>query len=39
MLQTGRDAEQRASFLRFRQQIAVDALVHQWEPGRGGALI
>ena len=32
MLQTGVDAETRASFLRARQQIALDTLVHEWEP-------
>jgi hypothetical protein len=32
MRQTGLDAEARASFLWNRQQIALDALVHQWEP-------
>jgi hypothetical protein len=32
MLQTGLDAEARASFLRARQRIALDALVHEWEP-------
>lgn len=32
MLQTGMDAEARASFLRARQRIALEALVHQWEP-------
>lgn len=32
MLQTGCDAEARASFVRARQRIALDALVHQWEP-------
>jgi hypothetical protein len=31
MLQTGADAEARASFLRARQRIALDALM-QWEP-------
>ena len=35
MLQTGADAEGRAFFLRSQQQIALEALVHQWEPGRG----
>ena len=34
MLQTGTDAEARASFLRGRQRIALDALVHEWEPER-----
>jgi hypothetical protein len=34
MLQTGADAEARASFLRARQRIALDALVHQWESPR-----
>lgn len=32
MLQTGADAEMRASFLRARQRSALDALVHEWEP-------
>jgi|GEM_PF-5472609 len=32
MLQTGMDAEVRASFLRARQRIALDALVHEWQP-------
>lgn len=32
MLQTGADAESRASFLRARQRIAKDALIHEWEP-------
>ena len=32
MLQTGTDAESRASFLRSRQQIARDALIHEWHP-------
>ncbi len=32
MLQTGVDAEARASFLRARQRLALDALVHEWEP-------
>jgi hypothetical protein len=32
ILQTGLDAEARASFLRARQRIALDALVHEWEP-------
>jgi HNH endonuclease len=35
ILQTGVDAEARASFLRSRQQIAVDALIHRWEPEQG----
>jgi hypothetical protein len=35
VLQTGADTEGRASFLRSRQQMAVDALIHQWEPERG----
>ena len=34
MLQTGGEAESRASFLRERQRIALDALVHEWEPER-----
>ncbi len=34
MQQTGTDIETRASFLRSRQRIALDALVHQWEPQR-----
>jgi hypothetical protein len=33
MLQTGQDTDARASYLRSRQQIALDALVHEWEPG------
>ncbi len=33
MLQTGETADARASFLRQRQQVALDALVHTWEPG------
>jgi hypothetical protein len=34
MLQTDADANAnaRASFLRARQRIALDALVHEWEP-------
>jgi hypothetical protein len=32
LLQTGADAEARASFLRARQRVALDALVHEWEP-------
>lgn len=32
MLQMGEDAETRASFLRARQRMALDALVHEWEP-------
>jgi len=32
ILQTGMEVEARASFLRARQRIALDALVHQWEP-------
>ncbi|HWX49174.1 MAG TPA: hypothetical protein VNZ61_14045 [Roseomonas sp.] len=32
LLQTGADADARASFLRVRQRIALDALVHEWEP-------
>ena len=32
LLQMGFDAETRASSLRVRQRIALDALVHQWEP-------
>ena len=32
ILQTGMDVESRASFLRMRQRIALDALVHEWEP-------
>jgi hypothetical protein len=32
LLQTGADAEARASFLRARQRTALDALVHEWEP-------
>ena len=34
LLQTGTDAEQRASFLRTRQQIALDALIHEWHPSQ-----
>ena len=34
MLQTGAEAEGRASFLRVRHQIARDALIHSWEPER-----
>lgn len=33
MLQTGDTPDSRASFLRQRQQIALDALVHTWGPG------
>ena len=32
MMQTGAEAEQRVSFLRTRQQIAREALIHEWEP-------
>jgi hypothetical protein len=32
MMQTGKEPEERASFLRTRQRIALDALVHEWEP-------
>ena len=32
MTQTGADAEARASFLRARQRLALDALLHEWEP-------
>ena len=32
LLQTGSDAESRASFLRSRQKIALDALIHEWHP-------
>ncbi len=32
MLQTGVDTETRTSFLRARQQIARDHLIHEWEP-------
>ena len=32
LLQTGHDAESRASFLRSRQRIALAALIHEWEP-------
>lgn len=32
MLQTGIEAEARASFLRARQRIALDSLVHELEP-------
>jgi hypothetical protein len=31
MLQIGLEAEARASFLRARQRVALDALVHEWE--------
>ena len=37
MLQTGADADTRASFLRSRQRIALDALVHEWEPEMAAA--
>ena len=30
LLQTGTDVESRASFLRSRQKIALDALIHEW---------
>ena len=36
MLQTGVDGEARASFLRLRQRIALDALVHEWQPAEVG---
>jgi hypothetical protein len=32
MLQTGANREARASFLRSRQRIALDALIHEWQP-------
>ena len=32
LLQTGMDAKSRASFLRSRQKIARDALIHEWDP-------
>ena len=32
ILQTGLEADARASFLRARQRIALDALVHEWQP-------
>ncbi|MGY6770048.1 hypothetical protein [Komagataeibacter sp. NFXK3] len=32
LLQTGQSEEARRSFLRSRQQIAHDALIHTWEP-------
>ncbi len=32
MLQTGVDTDTRTSFLRARQQIARDHLIHEWEP-------
>ena len=32
ILQTGVDADRRASFLRGRRQVAVDALIHEREP-------
>ena len=32
MLQTGADSEARASFLRARQRVALDALIHEWQP-------
>ena len=32
MLQTGSTTEARASFLRARQRIALDNLIHQWAP-------
>lgn len=32
MLQAGADSETRASFLRARQRIARDALIHEWAP-------
>lgn len=35
ILQTGVDADRRASFLRGRRQVAVDALIHEREPAEG----
>jgi hypothetical protein len=32
MLQTGQTTEARASFLRSRQRIALDHLIHEWVP-------
>ena len=32
ILQTGADADARASFLRQRQKIARDTLIHEWDP-------
>jgi hypothetical protein len=32
MLQTGQTTEARASFLRSRQRIALDHLIHEWAP-------
>lgn len=32
MLQTGADADARAFFLRTRQRVALNFLVHQWDP-------
>jgi hypothetical protein len=32
ILQTGQDAAARASFIRARQQTALDALIHEWHP-------
>jgi hypothetical protein len=32
MSQTGQTMEARASFLRARQDIALDHLIHQWAP-------
>ena len=32
MLQTGANSEARAAFLHARQRVALDALVHEWEP-------
>ena len=32
MLQTGLTTEARASFLRSRQRIALDHLIHEWAP-------
>jgi hypothetical protein len=37
MLQTGAEAEARTSFLRARQRIALDALVHEWQPAEVAA--
>nr|WP_272874907.1 HNH endonuclease [Roseomonas marmotae] len=32
LLQTGLDAEARAGFLRGRLQMALEALIHHWQP-------
>jgi hypothetical protein len=34
MLQTGLTTEARASFLRSRQHIALDNLIHEWAPAQ-----